>query len=515
MMLPRGNGAAQILLTLLLSLSFTTTSATTDRPPIATIDSTAIAKHLELSSKQRKKLRKQAQQFRDEATGQSNGIRRLELLESAVRTDPAGVANWLALAEWRIAMGYPYQGEAALMKARTAVRFLKGDERRDAIGDYSLVRGWWHYRRGEWKKAEDWGRHAVKAEAGLDAHLIYALSRSHLFRSRKQFYEDMEPFLPYWQDWRRMGHFDWCRMMHYYFNFEEYDGPYMMDRIRKKTANKYVQGPLRWSEHAMYCEVHEDEDLALRFYGFARAAVESPEGGWLHRRERVNPVRETGMGPMPFWINSDGGYVAGSLLAYLGWVRDEMVKQHDPTQQDVLAERVLAYYERVSSRYDRHPWTALWRTEALLELDQIDDAAAEIRFAKEQFRLLELDDPALDRLHGRILLVQKKLGQAAPLLRQAVKDFPGDATCWSDLGIVEAVVGTPAYARTLFDKALALDPQLAAAWYNRGLLSRKEGDLQSAQSDLERAAGLVPDNEEVQQDLARLIQRIRSVRREG
>ncbi len=509
----RGNGTAVLLLIIIVFVSGAIAQPET---PMTTahVDSATIAAHLELPSKQLKEARRATEKLRKRAEEEKDGLRRLALLEKAALTDPAGVQNWHALARFQAEMGNVYHCETSLNKARLCIGFLKGNERREAIADYSVIRAWWHYRRGEWKKGADWGQHAIKAGAGLEAHLAYELNRSRILRSNEQIIEDYSPFYPSFGDWRRGSYSRWCRVVYHCFNYNDFDELWMVDLLSTKRANHYLQESLRWSDHGMYCEFWEEGDFALRFYQLAGQGIQSRGGGWLQRIERRIPVVKTAMPPMPFWANQGGEYVAGSRLAYLGWLRDEMVAASDPTTQDVLAERLLAWFEPVFARYDRHPWPMLWRAEALLELDQVKEAANEIRTAREQFRLLEIEDPALDRVQGRILVVQKKMGKAAPLLRQAVKFFPEDATCWSDLAIAEAVIGAPAMARELLNKALSLDPELAAAWYNRGLLSIKEGDLQSAQSDLEQAATLVPDNEEVQADLARLVQRIRMHRRD-
>ncbi len=67
----------------------------------------------------------------------------------------------------------------------------------------------------------------------------------------------------------------------------------------------------------------------------------------------------------------------------------------------------------------------------------------------------------------------------------------------------------PPAAQAAFDRALALDPGLVTAWYNRGLMHLHAGELDAAASDLAEAARLAPDNQEV----ARLLQQIRARQR--
>ena len=42
--------------------------------------------------------------------------------------------------------------------------------------------------------------------------------------------------------------------------------------------------------------------------------------------------------------------------------------------------------------------------------------------------------------------------------------------------------------------ALSLDPNMAVAWYNRGTVHYRMGRFEEAEEDLQRAAGLQPDN---------------------
>lgn len=475
------------------------------RATVAVVDSTSIAQFLERPADDLDARRDQAAQYRKQAAKERNGPLRRELLEEAVVLDPSGVANWLALAECQGVMGDDDEEEISLASARAALEFLRGQERRKAIGDYSLGMGWWHYRQGHWRDSLDWGERAVRFDAGLEGLLIVALNEAKSRTTISSMDEVLLPFLPTRNDWRRDGDIRWAATMFYYWHIAGFDISRLSDVLAAR-ANTYSHGPLRWSEYGMYCAVNGGGPIAVEFYERAWQEHPCPGGGWLTRGERVIPALGKPIQPMPFWTNPENDYVMGSLLAYHGDLRDRMAAANDSGQRALLAERVVRYTSRTMERYPLYPWPALWRAEALLVLGEMDKAKLEIRFAEDKFKVQKLDDPAVNRVRARIQLVDKQFGAAAERLRRAVVDFPDDATCWADLGIAEAVYGDPTAARKAFDRAIALDPQLAAAWYNRGLLSLKTNDLQSAQADLEKALEIVPGNDKVRQDLVKVSQ---------
>jgi hypothetical protein len=471
---------------------------------VAVVDSSTVATFLELPPETIEQRRKQAEQRLKQAEKESNGPVRRQLLRQAVDLDPAGVANWLALADLEFLMGYDVSAEASLAAARVALDLLKGESRKEAIRDYSLAMAWREYRMARWKEGLDWGERALKYDAGMAGHLIVGLNNGKLMTSWNDVQEAGHVFRP--RDLgNRRANMSWVYTLHWHFHMNTYSATNIRYYLNRSMKH-YEQDVLRWRDFGMFCECHDDDNLAAAYYEQSARAIPVPGGRWLTRRERTLPVLNTPMAPMPFWVNPDGGYVTGSLLAYLGHARDQMVAATDPTEQDVWAERVLAYSGRTVQRYLFYPWPALWRSEALMELEQVQEAAKEVRYARDKFKMEKIEEPALNRVHGRILLMQKKFGQAVPMLRQAVDDFPRNATCWADLGIAEAVVGGPGPAAAAFDRALVLDSGLAAAWYNRGLLKWKHGDRQGALADMEKAAALVPENNEIRADLTKFLQ---------
>lgn len=470
----------------------------------AAVDSSTVAAFLALPAPTIEERRARAAELLQLAEEDTRGTARRDVLREAAAIDPAGTANWLALSDLEFLMGYELSAEESLAAARLTIDFLTGEQRKEAVRDYSLAMAWREYRMARWKQGLEWGERALKYDAGMPGHLIVGLNNGQLLTSWKEVEKASRVFLPR-NTGNRQANTDWVYTMYQHFHIKTYN-PSGAGRYIKRSTKHYEHDTLRWRDFGLFCEGHDDGNRARAYYEKSARVLPVAAGGWLTRLERSLPVLHEDLGPMPFWINPDGGYVTGSLLAYLVYARDRMVSSDNETEKDIWAEQVLAYCGRTQQRYLFYPWPALWRSEALLELDKVEEALGEVVYARDKFLMEEIEEPALNRVHGHILLVQKRYGHAAPMLRQAVADFPQDATCWADLGIAEAVVGGRDTAEAAFNRALVLDNELAAAWYNRGLLKWKHGDRQSGLADLEKAAALVPENPEIRADLARFLQ---------
>ena len=82
-----------------------------------------------------------------------------------------------------------------------------------------------------------------------------------------------------------------------------------------------------------------------------------------------------------------------------------------------------------------------------------------------------------------------------------------DARSWGDLGLALLMSRQEEAGEEALGRALVLDPELAAAWYNRGLARYFAGRWNEAVADLERAHELAPGNEAVAQLLRQAAQR--------
>jgi Flp pilus assembly protein TadD len=98
-----------------------------------------------------------------------------------------------------------------------------------------------------------------------------------------------------------------------------------------------------------------------------------------------------------------------------------------------------------------------------------------------------------DVLRGERLLVNGRVTEAQSVFEQAIADDPEDARAWLDLGLTQEAKGDLASAERAYRRATDIDPRFAEAMNNLGVLLREGGNLQEAISVLERAVSLDSD----------------------
>lgn len=445
-------------------------------------------------------------ELRRAAEASRHGPRRLDWLRQAAEAAPSDPAVWLALSDQQLLMGYEEEGALSLAIARAALDRLPAERQEDAAGDLALAMAWWHYRRAEWTEGQEWARVAIRRRAGLSGHLVLLLNRAQPEAHRENLREPMAPFLPLNGGGNRAADVAWIYALNEHFHLDWLPPDRAAQWKRRDTAF-YDHDVQRWRDFGVRSESHEYDGSAIDYYRKSLRALPCPEGGWLSRHERRIPVLEKPMDPMPFWTNPDDGYVTGSQLAYLGWLRDRMLAARDPLEADRLAGLVQLHHDRITARSHLYAWPELWMAEALLELDQDEDAMLQLRGAIDTFASWKQSDPALERLQGRLLSRGRNWGGALPLLQKAVRDFPDDPGAWSDLAVAEADRGHWEEADRAFARALALDMNRVETWRARGRAARARGDLQSAQADFERALQLAPGDTTLREELMAAAQR--------
>jgi tetratricopeptide (TPR) repeat protein len=300
--------------------------------------------------------------------------------------------------------------------------------------------------------------------------------------------------------------------LHFYLNNYDYDEINAASWIDRSTHH-YQKDVSRWRDYGIYCEANHSDNLAVSYFEKGFRAMRIKDGGWLTRLEHALPPASVSPTIMPFWVNPDQGYVTGSLLAYSGFLHDQMVAGRTETEKQDWARRVQTHAGRAEKRYPNWPWVSLWLCEALLVLDEPAEAENVIETARAKFKAMDISEPNLDRVHGHVLLLVNQPARAEPMIRSATEKFPDDGVCWADLGLVEVMTGNRAAAREAFDRALELDPSLAVAWYNRGLLHSQAGQFEEALEDVQQAAILRPDDPEIAGLRTQLLSRIQTDKR--
>ena len=95
----------------------------------------------------------------------------------------------------------------------------------------------------------------------------------------------------------------------------------------------------------------------------------------------------------------------------------------------------------------------------------------------------------------RLGWLRDELGEKQKALvayNQAIALNPQYATAYNNRGALRNKQGDLAGARIDYDLAIALDPQDAKAYYNRGTLHKEQGDMAGARTDLDQAIALDP-----------------------
>ena len=95
---------------------------------------------------------------------------------------------------------------------------------------------------------------------------------------------------------------------------------------------------------------------------------------------------------------------------------------------------------------------------------------------------------------GRLSLDRKRYGDAESWLSETVRSTPSDAEAWCSLGIAQARQGRPEEALASVDRAIALQPELAAAHSERGAVLSALARLDDALDSYARAVELEPDS---------------------
>ncbi|HTM22393.1 MAG TPA: tetratricopeptide repeat protein [Kofleriaceae bacterium] len=114
------------------------------------------------------------------------------------------------------------------------------------------------------------------------------------------------------------------------------------------------------------------------------------------------------------------------------------------------------------------------------------------------------DDLLARTWHGRALYNLARDDEAEAELRGVLERDPERWMAWSFLGDLCALSGRDAEAIAAFSEVIRLQPDAGYAFYRRGMLHDRAGDLEAARADGEAAARLhfEPDDEDLEDDEA-------------
>ena len=258
-----------------------------------------------------------------------------------------------------------------------------------------------------------------------------------------------------------------------------------------------------WRDMATLEETLGGNTEAVRRYDNAAASLPCGDASCLTRIEHrlLRPTSRKDL--MPVWLAFDRFCVTGSHSAYAALAVDRFHAASSLAERQFWAERaVTATGNCVRKDLDK-AYALRERGIVYVETELLDRARSDLRRARRLFEAQRRNDFRTLAWLGRLNLKEGLFEAALPQLEEAVALNETSARVWSDLGLARARIGNSEGGRAAFDRALAIDPALTVAWYNRGMLNYYERRWPDAIADLEHAAQLTPENQEVVEALQR------------
>jgi tetratricopeptide (TPR) repeat protein len=129
--------------------------------------------------------------------------------------------------------------------------------------------------------------------------------------------------------------------------------------------------------------------------------------------------------------------------------------------------------------------------------------------AIEQFRAATKADPKWPNAHfglGYLLWTQNQCEEATKEFQVELENVPENAQAMTFLADCKVQLGQPSEALPLLEKVLKIDPHIAKAHMNLGVIYQAEGRQQDALRELTTAVKLMPQDSTIHWRLARLYQ---------
>jgi Flp pilus assembly protein TadD len=200
--------------------------------------------------------------------------------------------------------------------------------------------------------------------------------------------------------------------------------------------------------------------------------------------------------PQPYLLDSAWKYLSG-ITSSESMVTAEKIRYYYLSQKYPEAVSISQHMEAGTIK---DAWTAYRIGEADY---QTGNFIRGYEFFKRAALLKPLDAEFGNKL-GSTLVALNRMDEAEALFQKIVKEHNSFAPAWSNLGYIYFLRGDIAYASSLYDKALALDPDYEQALMNKlGLLivQRKNAE---AHKLAERILGINPRNEKAKMILKQL-----------
>ena len=256
-------------------------------------------------------------------------------------------------------------------------------------------------------------------------------------------------------------------------------------------TREYPQARRFWTDIGLIHELAGRSE-ARGYYGLAITwspyLIYYPLDG-IRGAPRVLGQRGTGHG---FFRSHQSLYLTGSLFAYAATTAVEAEITEDTGRSEQLAGLALEAMDICRRRGIRPASALAMRGRFLFARDDFAGAYVSLQTAIAEMAERGRQD-AESHLFAGLAALRIDLPEPALLyLTTAVELDPTRAVAWNGLGAARDLNGDPAGARAAFDRSIALAPESALTWFNRGLLNYNVGDREGAVNDLQVALQLDP-----------------------
>lgn len=265
-----------------------------------------------------------------------------------------------------------------------------------------------------------------------------------------------------------------------------------------------------WQDTGLVCEVLGDE-AALAYYklvaGYSFDAWFCTPSAYL-----AAPTVLSYPDPrLPAFISPQGGFVGGSPFTFLALQLNRAME--DPTAETgrLAAARGLEMCDIQLRRNILPAVVQAFRGRILDAIGRAAESHAALTFAHDRFKARGDLDAGTWLLLGLQEIKAGRREQGLGLVREVTVAEPANALAWRTLGVAWSMLDDQARAREAMDRALTLEPNSLAGWFNAGVLAYRNQAFDQALSCLEQAWRLDPGNARVQ----RMLQVVASAKRQA
>jgi len=254
-----------------------------------------------------------------------------------------------------------------------------------------------------------------------------------------------------------------------------------------------------WQDQGLIYEELGEYDPAQVCW--ARAAVYRPyfiyqPTGQGHGLNRVHGLAGTGQ---PYFLAYGTFFTAGSLWSYAANAALASEVEAAPREQAVLRENALTRLDACIRRDLSANEARAIRGRLVFLAEDYEAAEADLSVAWQQLEAVGHAPSDVALMLGLCRFNRSDWTGARPWLQTFVLREPDAHVGWQTLGMVQSLLGEPELALESLDRALALAPDNATYFYNRGLLHYRSGERDLARRDFNRAQELWPENPQIAQ----------------